>query len=77
MLEESKVKEVEMENREIFDWGMQKVGHKTADLVNSFVTSAIIQEDMQVEDKPKEESNLMVQNQVTSKFVSEVSVKIN
>jgi hypothetical protein len=63
-----------MPKREIFDWGFQKICHKTKDLVTSFVTSGVSGEDSDPSKNGPKEEFFLSESPNTSKVVSKVMI---
>lgn len=50
---------VDITEKEVFEWGLQKNRNETSELVTSFVTSGVIQEEMEQVQVVKTESALL------------------
>jgi hypothetical protein len=61
-------------SKEIFDWGFQKICHQTKELVTSFVTSEVMQQETEQPPSNNQESTLLSESPTTSKIVSKVGV---
>jgi hypothetical protein len=59
--------------REVFDWGFQKTGHKIKDLVTSFVTNGGLQEELDQVLNENKQSTVLSESQNVSKNISEVT----